>query len=307
MGRMGRFKLFFALSRTPHGLLDMATPAFSVLLYLGGFPPLHVVMIGLLTAFAGYTAVYALNDIVDFRTDMTKGGNTALTAETYLDSLMVRHPMAQGLLSYREGILWAVGWSIVALIGAYILNPVCVLIFFLGALLETVYCLLWRVSPWRSVISGFVKNSGPVAALFAVDPHPSPGFAILLFLSLFFWEIGGQNIPADWSDMDLDRKFKAKTIPVKLGADKSAILALVTLTISVLLIAYLFLLCFSTWKWTAAASAGVAGAYLLLLPGIRLLRTRTKGDAMALFNRASYYPLTLMMIVLVLMGILQAV
>jgi 4-hydroxybenzoate polyprenyltransferase len=300
-GWLVQLKHFLALSRTPHGLLDMATPAFAVLLYLGGFPPVRVVIIGLVTAFAGYTAVYALNDIIDFRTDMAKGGESALTAESYLDSLMVRHPMAQGLLTYREGVLWAVGWSLVALVGAYLLNPMCVVIFLLGAALETVYCLLWHVSPWRSVVSGFVKNSGPVAALLAVDPHPSPFFMIVLFLGLFFWEIGGQNIPADWSDIELDRQFKAKTIPVQLGAERAAFLALAALSISILLIAVLFMLNFQVWKWIAFFSALAAGIYLLLIPVVKLLQTRDREQAMALFNRASYFPLTLLCLTLVLM------
>ena len=300
-----RFKRFLALSRTPHGLLDMATPAFAVLLYLGGFPPVRVIFIGLITAFAGYTAVYALNDIVDYRTDKAKVSQSGRTAENYLDSLMVMHPMAQGLLTYREGILWAAGWSSVALIGAYFLNPMCVVIFILGAALETVYCLLWRVSPWRFVVSGFVKNSGPVAALFAVDPHPSLLFAILLFAGLFFWEIGGQNIPADWSKIELDRQFKAKTIPIQLGPEKSAFLALAALSISLVLIASLFKLHFPVWKWVAPLLVFGAGIYLLLIPVAKLCMTRDRKQAMALFNRASYFPLTLLCMTLVLIGIMQ--
>jgi len=302
--RREHLKRFLALSRTPHGLLDMATPAFAVLLYLGGFPHIHVVIIGLMTAFAGYTAVYALNDIIDYQTDMAKSGKNVLTAENYLDSLMVRHPMAQGLLTYRQGILWATGWSLVALIGAYILNPMCVVIFLLGVALETVYCLLWRVSPWKSVVSGFVKNSGPMAALFAVDPHPSPIYMIFLFLALFCWEIGGQNLPADWSDIELDRQFKAKTIPVQLGPKKSAFLALGALSVSVVLIAYLFMLNFPAWKGVAPLLVFGAGIYLLLIPVVKLLLTQNREQAMALFNRASYFPLTLLCLVLLLIGLM---
>jgi 4-hydroxybenzoate polyprenyltransferase len=299
-----RLKRFLALSRTPHGLLDMATPAFAVLLYLGGFPPVRVIIIGLITAFAGYTAVYALNDIIDFRTDKAKVRESVRTAENYLDSLMIMHPMAQGLLTYKEGIMWAASWSLVALIGAYFLNPMCVVIFLLGAALETLYCLLWHVSPWRFVVSGFVKNSGPVAALFAVDPHPSLLFTILLFAGLFFWEIGGQNIPADWSEIELDRQFKAKTIPVQLGPDKSAFLALAALSISVVLIACLFMLNFPTWKWVAPLLVFGAGIYLLLIPVAKLCMTRDRGQAMVLFNRASYFPLTLLCLVLLLIGLM---
>jgi len=302
LDRVEQIKLFLALSRTPHGLLDMATPAFAVLLYLGGFPPFHVVVIGLLTAFAGYTAVYALNDIVDFRSDKVKGIEGTPPAENYLDSMMIRHPMAQGLLSYREGIFWTIGWALVALIGAYILNPMCVLIFLGGALLETVYCLLWRLSPWRSVISGFVKNSGPVAALFAVDPSPSVFYTVVLFAGLFSWEIGGQNIPADWTDLDLDRRHDAKTIPIKLGEQRSASLALMALTVSAVLLSFLFWSHAPIWNWFTSLAAMAISAYLLLLPAIKLYSKQKRHQAMALFNRASYYPLALM--VLSLFGVI---
>ena len=96
---LSRLKLFWALSRTPHGLLDMTTPAFAALLWLGQFPPLKVVVLGLITTFAGYTCVYALNDVVDYQADKEKlerGGFQ--NSENYLDAVMIRHPMAQGFL-----------------------------------------------------------------------------------------------------------------------------------------------------------------------------------------------------------------
>ena len=296
-----KLKLFLALSRTPHGLLDMATPGFSVLLYLKGFPPIGTLLIGLVTAFAGYTAIYALNDLVDYRIDKAKSRETGATPENYLDSLMVRHPMAQGLLTYKEGFGWALGWALVALVGAYWLNPVCVAIFIAGALLETVYCLMWRVSPWRSVVSGFVKNSGPVAALFAVDPSPSPFFTILLFLGLFFWEIGGQNIPADWTDMDQDRRFKAKTIPVHLGKNKSASLMLATLLAAFILMSLLFVFQFPDSGWLSIFLTLGAGTALLLVPAIKLYFGKKRQDAISLFNLASYYPLSLLAITLIIL------
>ena len=181
-----RLKLYFALSRTPHGLLDMFTPAFGALLWLGHFPPIHVILIGLTTTFAGYTAVYALNDVVDYEADKEKAATSAFSnAQSDLDSLIVRHPMALGLLSFKQGLIWSLAWGLVALIGAYILNPVCVLIFLTGCSLEAVYCLLWRISPYRTIVSGAVKTSGAIAAVFAVDPNPSAGYLVVLFLLLF--------------------------------------------------------------------------------------------------------------------------
>jgi len=296
-----RIKFFLALSRTPHGLLDMATPAFGALIYLGGFPSLRVVLIGLLTAFAGYTAVYAANDLIDYRSDRKRLNPPDSESAGYLDSILVRHPMALGFLTFREGVAWAAGWSIVAIVGAWLLNPICALIFLAGAFLETLYCLLWRVSPLRAVVSGFVKNMGAIAALYAVDPHPAPGFMLMLFLCLFFWEIGGQNIPHDWSDIEEDRRFQAKTIPLRLGEEKSAALSLACILISVFLCLSLFFLRFPDSRGSALIIALSVCTFLLLVPGCKLFQTKAREEAMALFNKASYFPAAMLAAVLVLL------
>ena len=94
-----RVKLFLALSRTPHGLLDMATPALCAILWLGEFPAFKVIALGLVTAFSGYTAVYALNDIIDYRTDKEKIQQGGLSdSNRDLDAVIMRHPLAQDLM-----------------------------------------------------------------------------------------------------------------------------------------------------------------------------------------------------------------
>ena len=69
---ISRLKLFLALSRTPHGVLDLAAPALGALLWVGGFPPAEIMGLGLITAFCGYTSIYALNDVTDHRVDKEK-------------------------------------------------------------------------------------------------------------------------------------------------------------------------------------------------------------------------------------------
>ena len=295
-----RLKFYFALSRTPHGLLDMCTPALGALLWLGHFPPLYVIIIGLVTTFAGYTAVYALNDVIDYEADKKKaatGGFSNLQSD--LDSMIVRHPMAQGLLSFKQGLFWALGWGLVALIGAYILNPVCVLIFLAGCTLETIYCMLWRVSPFRTVVSGAVKTSGAIAAVFAVDPSPSGAYLIFLFLLFFFWEIGGQNIPNDWADIEEDKRFKAQTIPVCFGLQSSRMIVLVTLVLALCLNGAVFYYSQVDYVVFCVIVSLAMGVYLLLLPALKLFRTLQGSDAVVLFNKASYYPPALFVIVLV--------
>ena len=296
---LSRLQLFFALSRTPHGLLDLATPALAALLWLGGFPSLRVTLLGLLTAFAGYTAVYALNDLVDYRVDREKLQGIGKRGDGgYLDAVMVRHPLAQGLLSLKESLFWVGGWALTALVGAYLLNPVCALIFLAGCLLEAAYCLMLTVSHLRTLVSGVVKTLGGVAAVYAVAPQPSPLFLLLLFLWLFAWEIGGQNIPADWHDLEEDRRLQARTIPVRYGPPGAAGIILGCLGISVALSALVLGLAPARLPLLLAAGGLGLGFCLLLRPAWRLYRTQARAQASSLFNQASYYPLAMLLIIL---------
>jgi 4-hydroxybenzoate polyprenyltransferase len=295
-----RLKLFLALSRTPHGVIDIATPALAALLCLGHVPPLITTLLGVVTVFAGYTAVYALNDLVDYRTDREKvrmGGYG--DGEDYLDGVLVRHPLAKGVLTLPEGILWAGGWAMIAMVGAWLLNPVCFAIFLAGGLLEAIYCLLWRVTPFRALVNGIVKSLGAVAAVYAVNPQPSILFLIVLFGWICFWEIGGQNIPNDWTDIEEDRRFKARTIPVELGLVRAGLLSMACLVTAFL---FTFLL-----VWISPLTLGMiyllalagSGVWLLLLPVLRLVEANDRQQAMDLFNKASYFPLSVFVVVLV--------
>jgi len=298
-----QLNLFWALSRTPHGLIDMTTPGLAALLCLGHFPPLPVVLLGIITAFAGYTAVYAVNDLTDYHSDRKKAAAGGFNdAEEYLDGVLLRHPLAKGALGYTSGLAWAAGWALVAMAGAYLLNPVCLWIFLAGCTLEIIYCLLGNVTPQRALVNGLVKTCGPLAAVFAVNPSPPAVFLVLLFLWIFFWEIGGQNIPADWTDIEEDRKFNAKTIPTALGLPRAAILSLISLVAATLLNVMVF--------WSSPLSFGFLyllaalgiNVYLLLGPALKLAETHRREKAMALFNRASYYPLAFFVLVLVRMA-----
>jgi 4-hydroxybenzoate polyprenyltransferase len=279
----------------------MATPAFAALLWLGEFPPARTVVLGLVTVFAGYTAVYALNDLIDYRIDREKAqmAGGLRESENYLDAAIIRHPMAQGFLSFKEGLLWTVGWSAIALIGAVLLNPVCVLIFLTGCLLEAVYCGLLRISPFRTVISGSVKTAGAIAAVFAVDPTPSAAFVLTLFFWLFFWEIGGQNIPNDWADVEEDRRLQAQTVPVRFGPEKAARFVVAALGLSLAAKLIMIIQSGLALKGPFALASLAAGGWLLMPAAVRLLQTRRRIQAMELFNRASYYPPVMLLLVLI--------
>ena len=274
---LARLKLFWALSRTPHGLLDMATPGLCAMLWLGNLPPTAVVGLGLITAFSGYTAVYALNDVIDYRMDRKKIQECGVAEFGHdLDAVFVRHPMAQGMLGYREGILWMAGWALLALIGSYLLNPACTVIFLTACVLETIYCHLLKVSFLRGLISGVVKNSGGIAAVYAVDPNPAPLFLAVLFFWLFFWEIGGQNVPNDWADLEEDRRLEAQTHSRAFWSSKAPSRSSDSSLAVVLALSLVTVLGVPGYAWGFRTWQGLCSQafYFLVLPAHRLFRTK---------------------------------
>lgn len=296
-GFIVKAKYLFGLSRTPHALLDMTAPALVALTWLGTFPPYYVILLGLLTVFSGYTAVYALNDLMDYGWDREKVKDiNYITQDDDLDSLLARHPLAQGMLSLRESYIWVLLWTGLAIMGAYILNPVCLLIFLCAFLLETVYCLLWKVTCMKTVVSGAVKSAGSLAAVFAVDPDPSPVFVTVLFFWFFFWEIGGQNVPNDWADIEEDLRLNARTVPVCAGTRGAKLIILSAIIVSIIF--SVFLLALSPFRDNFPVIGGwiLIGTCFLLVPAIKLFRTENRDDALALFNRSSYYHITLLII-----------
>ncbi|TAL95877.1 MAG: ubiquinone biosynthesis protein UbiA, partial [Rhodanobacter sp.] len=164
---------FLALSRSTHGVLDVALPGFAALLWLGTVPAWPVLALSLFTAVAGYTAIYALNDLVGVKADQEKFAVAGINAGYSVEASALRYPLAQKLLSVRSGLAWFGFWYVLTLIGAWLINPPIVFVVLAAAVLEVAYCMLLKVTYWRTLVSGLVKSCGPVAAVFVVQPDPS--------------------------------------------------------------------------------------------------------------------------------------
>ena len=264
----------------------------AALLCLGRFPPLTTILIGMITVFAGYACIYALNDITDYKLDRQRIGDLPKEPVCFdLDCIFVRHPLAQGLIPYASGVAWTVFWGTIALVGAAVLNPVCAAIFIIGAILEVIYCRLYKRSQWKIIIAATVKNLGALAAIFAVNPEPKPQFVIVVFVWVALWEIGGQNIPNDLVDMQEDGRLGAKTIPVVYGPTISVLTIFVTLIASFVLGLGLAFLSPIQLKGLYLIGAIVSGFFFLLLPLKKFMTDNDTGKAINLFNQASLYPL----------------
>ena len=112
-------------------------------------------------------------------------------------------------------------------------------------------------------------------------------------------DIGGQNIPADWTDIEEDRYFKAETVPVKWGPKSAGLLCVITLLIAMLLNVLVFWVSPMTFSLFYYLSALGINFYMLQWPSLSLAKTQKREKAMALFNQASYYPMAIFVLVLI--------
>ncbi len=300
----GKAKLFVGLSRMTHSILDVAHPAIGGLLVFGGFPPTPIILLGLGAAFAGFTAVFALNDVMDYRVDREKMAKYKDDRAGFdLDSVGQRHPVAQGDLSYGAAIAWVVFWGLLSLVLAFILKPLCALLLVAAILLEIGYCKLLKRSHWKALLSGAMVAVGGLAGVYAVSGSPRVSTVAFFFVWAFAWEVGGRNIPNDWSDLDEDVHLGIRTIPVRFGRPASARIAfgfhclIVATSLAFPLVSAIPL------PGLYLAGALAAGLWFLILPSLRWLRLQTTDAALFLFNRACVYPLVVFLIISVLMAV----
>ena len=291
------FRQFFGLSRMTHSVMDVAHPAVGGALaavVLGGAPTPRTIVLGLLAAFAGYTSVFALNDVIDLKPDLEKMAKYRAHRETFdIDSLGQRHPLAQGSLSYGAGVSWVAFWGVLSLAIAFLLRPFCAVLLLGAFLLETAYCKLLRVTHWKGILSGLMVGVGGLAGVWAVTPDPRPGMVALFFAWAFTWEVGCRNIPNDWSDLEEDVHLGIRTVPVRYGRRRATIISLVIVSTTAALGLLFPLVVPMPLLWVYLAGTAIVSGIFLLRPAIRWLHEQTTPAALAFFNLACLYPLAL--------------
>jgi 4-hydroxybenzoate polyprenyltransferase len=157
----------------------------------GPLSAIHITLLALLTAFAAYTSIYALNDLVGLRDDKEKFAASGVNPGYSMDAAANRHPVAQGALGVRGAVIWCATWFALAVAGSYLLNQIIVLVLVAAVGIEVFYCRLLKVTYLRTLVSGLVKTSGPVAAS---GGRSTPHFGRLLLVTwLFFWRSAGRT------------------------------------------------------------------------------------------------------------------
>ncbi len=288
-GRLGyRLRAFLGFSRAVQATLSIAQPAFAAVIAVGGLPPFDRTAAGLLAAFAGFFAVFALNDLMDVDLDRARFEHLRGFQGFDIDSAMARHPLAQGQLGFNLGLVWVGGLALLGLAVAYVLSPIAALLFVTAAVLEIGYCKLARVTELKYLVTGLMVGCGTLAGWAAVSVDLRAAEIAVLFVWMFAWEIGGRNIVNDFADVEEDVRLGIRSVAVVHGPEFASrltfffLLATAASSLALQPLAHLGL--------SYLAFATVLGGYLLILPGLRLWRHPEPENAMALFNRASFYP-----------------
>ena len=277
-----------------HSVLDVAHPCVGALIALGGFPPPLPLLIGLVAASAGFTAIFALNDLMDWRVDTERVQKYQRESTQFdLDALGCAHPIAQKKLRFTHGLSWILFWGLLSLFLAFILNPLCSLMLLIAASLEVFYCKLLKKSHWKTLLSGGMVAVGALAGVYAYQKSPSTAYVFSFFAWTFSWEVGGRNISGDWIDLEEDIHLGMQTVPVRYGKLRSSQIVLALLILTVLSSLSFPFLGIIKHKLVFQAGALVVGGYFLLVPAWQWVRNQRVESAMVLFNRACFYPLAM--------------
>jgi len=285
--RNGYFLLLFDLSRGKQALLSVSQPVLGAILALGQVPDARTMVLGLVAAVTGYFAVFSLNDVLDYKIDREalKVGK-AEVADGDIDVAFLRHPLARGALSYPISFTWVLSLALISGFLAYLLNPLCLLLFIGCVALEVIYCSLRAISWLKTIVSGMMVGLGGLAGWAAVSPLNIESIYFFTFLAL--WEIAGRNLANDLADVDSDSRVGLKTVATIFGNNVSSIAILIGsyLTITTVLILPIAM---------PAKILGLAiGMWSMGIPAIALARMSSSIQAASYFNKASLFPMLIL-------------
>lgn len=285
--------LDFARSRS--AVFSLGEASLGALLAFAAIPSARVILLGLLAAMAGYFCVYALNDLMDLKSDrreieLKAAQPEEVVQEAQLDIIAVRHPIAAGALSLWAGVAVVAILAIIGFTAAYLLNPLCAWLFVVCALLEVLYCSL-RHHTWLKIIpAGVMVSVGGLAGWYAVGSKNVHNHAISVwgalafFILLLVWEIAGRNLSNDLADVEHDRLVGIKTLSATHGT-ASAAKAIVAGSFLMPIIALL-----QPSDWPIRVILAVIAVATMTWPSVLMYTRGAERNAQRYFNRASLFP-----------------
>lgn len=285
-----KLRALLGFSRVMISSFALAQAALASVLALRGLPSVKIILLGSIACLSGSYALTATNDLFDYQIDRERLKNLRTVEGFDIGQIFIRQPLARGVICFRTGVIWILSLSTISLIFGYLIKPSLVLVSLIIGLLVVTYSAMSRLSILKLVIVGVLVSLGAAAGWLAVS---NQSFLLLIFvLWMFFWEIGGRNIPNDFADIEEDKHLKLKTIPVEYGKKKASKICFSCLLVSFTISIVVAILADVSHFFVIAVS--LIGILMLIFPGYRLLRKPEPQVSLQLFNFACFYPFAIL-------------
>ncbi|MDR1948998.1 MAG: putative 4-hydroxybenzoate polyprenyltransferase [Spirochaetaceae bacterium] len=196
-----------------HTLFSLPFAATAVFLESAGTPPIKKVVLILLAAAAGRNAANALNRVIDADIDK-KNPRTAN-----------RH-LPRGLLSKKALLLFSLCMGIILVFAAALLNPLCLFLLPLAAILVGGYSFSKRFTWLCHYWLGIACAIAPMGSFIGLSGR----FAFRYFVlagAHALW-VAGFDILYALQDIDFDRREGLRSIPARFGAGSARLLAVLS-------------------------------------------------------------------------------
>lgn len=233
--------------RFEHSVFALPFALSGAWLAAGGLPPWIDLGLIVLAAVAARSCAMAFNRIVDRDVD-------AANPRT------ANRELVTGALDLRYAVLFTVANAALFVLASFLLAPICGWLAFPVLLVVLGYSLLKRFTLLCHFGLGLALACAPSGAWLAIAKEFQPGWGLPLWIGggVVSW-VAGFDLLYAIQDLDFDRRTGLRSIPARLGAQRTRLLS-----------AALFVVAVSCWA-TMGLLAGLAWPYFLALGGCAAL------------------------------------
>ena len=271
IGRIGDAVMF------RHTLFSLPFAVMALLIETRGQPPLRTIILIVLAAAAGRNAANALNRVIDAEID----ARNPRTAGRHLPS---------GTLSKKTLLVFSGIMGIILVVSAALLNPLCVILLPLAAVLIGGYSYSKRFTWLCHYWLGVACACAPMGSFIAVSGRFEFRYFVLAGAHALW--VAGFDILYALQDIGFDRKEHIKSIPARFGPGPARFLAILSHLGTLAGLAALPLFWDLSWFYLGGVAAG---AVLLISEHIIALGNSERHIRIASYSINEILPLVVLL------------
>jgi len=198
---------YLKITRPIDGLMAALAVFIGYFIVSAGIISLPIVLLAMLSVFLFSGAGIVLNDFFDFEMDKVNAPN---------------RPLPSGKIKKQHALYYSAILFILAIALAAMINSFCLALALLNTALEILYA--WKFKK-IALLGNFTDSWFPASSfLYGALTFGSLGIVPVL-AGLAFLANNGREIHGDLEDIEGDKKYGAKTLPILIGEKKSFLVA----------------------------------------------------------------------------------